>query len=87
MKVIEPLFMDDLCTEFARLKSRKDNRRGFDLRQFHQKLGRLKFLDPACGCGNFLIIANRELRQLEIEVIRELRNIRMVAEAEKELAF
>ena len=87
LKVIEPLFMDDLRAEFARLKSRKDNRRGFDLRQFHQKLGRLKFLDPACGCGNFLIIAYRELRALEIEVIRELRNIRMAAEAEKELAF
>ncbi|MDE0004875.1 MAG: hypothetical protein OXQ29_19465, partial [Rhodospirillaceae bacterium] len=87
LKVIEPLFMDDLRAEFARLKSRKDNRRGFDLRQFHRKLGRLKFLDPACGCGNFLIIAYRQLRQLEIEVIRELRNIRMAAEAEKELAF
>ena len=43
------------------------------LQRFQHKLGALRFLDPACGCGNFLIIAYRELRALEIEVIRELR--------------
>ena len=73
LKVIEPLFMDDLRAEFERLKSRKDSRRRADLRRFQEKLGRLRLFDPACGCGNFLIIAYRELRQLEIEVIRELR--------------
>ena len=73
LKVIEPLFMDDLRAEFERLKSRKDSRRRADLRRFQEKLGRLRFFDPACGCGNFLIIAYRELRLLEIEVIRELR--------------
>ena len=73
LKVIEPLFMDDLRAEFTRLKSRKDSRRRADLRRFQDKLGRLRFLDPACGCGNFLIIAYRELRLLEIEVIREIR--------------
>ena len=73
LKVIEPLFMDDLRAEFARLQSRKDGRRVADLRRFQEKLGRMKFLDPACGCGNFLIIAYRELRLLEIEVIREIR--------------
>ena len=71
-KVIEPLFLDDLRAEFARLKARRDNRRIPDLYAFQQKLGQLTFLDPACGCGNFLIIAYRELRQLEIEVLREL---------------
>ena len=71
-KVIEPLFLDDLRAEFARLKARRDNRRIPDLYIFQQKLGQLTFLDPACGCGNFLIIAYRELRQLEIEVLREL---------------
>ncbi|MYC72068.1 MAG: class I SAM-dependent DNA methyltransferase [Gemmatimonadetes bacterium] len=71
-KVIEPLFLDDLRAEFARLKARRDNRRIPDLYTFQQKLGLLTFLDPACGCGNFLIIAYRELRQLEIEVLREL---------------
>ena len=71
-KVIEPLFLDDLRAEFARLKARRDNRRIPDLYAFQQKLGQLRFLDPACGCGNFLIIAYRELRQLEIEVLRQL---------------
>ena len=72
LKVIEPLFMDDLWAEFGRLKSRRDSRRVADLRRFQEKLGQLRFFDPACGCGNFLIIAYRELRLLEIEVIREL---------------
>ena len=72
LKVIEPLFLDDLRVEFERLKSRKDSRRRADLGQFQQKLGRITFFDPACGCGNFLIIAYRELRQLEIEVLKEI---------------
>ena len=72
LKVIEPLFMDDLRAEFERLKARKDSRRRADLRRFQQKLGQLTFFDPACGCGNFLIIAYRELRELEIEVLREI---------------
>ncbi|MDE0127948.1 MAG: class I SAM-dependent DNA methyltransferase [Gammaproteobacteria bacterium] len=73
LKVIEPLFMDDLRAEFQRLKSRKDSRRRADLQRFQEKLGKLRFFDPACGCGNFLIISYRELRLLELEVIRELR--------------
>ncbi|MCY4339887.1 MAG: class I SAM-dependent DNA methyltransferase [Gammaproteobacteria bacterium] len=72
LKVIEPLFMDDLRAEFKRLKARKDTRRQADLERFHGKLGRLKFLDPACGCGNFLIIAYRELRELELEVLKAI---------------
>ena len=72
LKVIEPLFMDDLSAEFARLKSRRGSRRRADLRRFQEKLGQLRFFDPACGCGNFLIITYRELRLLEIEVIREI---------------
>ncbi|PTQ78856.1 N-6 DNA methylase [Nitrosomonas oligotropha] len=43
-----------------------------NLQAFHAKLAGLKFLDPACGCGNFLVIAYRELRKLELEVLREL---------------
>ena len=75
LKVIEPLFLDDLRAEFARLKARRDNRRRADLLRFQEKLGRLRFLDPACGCGNFLIIAYRELRLLEIDILRELRAV------------
>ncbi len=72
LKVIEPLFLDDLRAEFAQLKARRDSRRVPDLHAFQRKLGALRFFDPACGCGNFLIIAYRELRALEIEVLREL---------------
>ncbi len=71
LKVIEPLFLDDLRAEFERLKALKRGRRD-RLRSFWEKLGRLTFFDPACGCGNFLIIAYRELRSLEIDVMREL---------------
>ena len=76
LKVIEPLFLDDLRAEFAYLKSRKDTHRRLELHRFQQRLGTLRFLDPACGCGNFLIIAYRELRALEIEVLKELRAYR-----------
>jgi len=72
LKVIEPLFMDDLRNEFERLKSRKHSRRRNDLIKFKNKLGEFKLFDPACGCGNFLVIAYRELRLLEIEVLRAL---------------
>ncbi len=68
LKLIKPLFLDDLWREF---ESIKDNRN--KLQEFHQRLSRLKFLDPACGCGNFLVITYRELRLLEIEILRSLR--------------
>ena len=66
-KLIKPLFLDELRAEFEKVKS--NPRR---LKEFHKKLSTLKFLDPACGSGNFLIISYRELRQLEIDILREL---------------
>ena len=72
LKVIEPLFLDDLRAEFERLKARRDSRRRPELLRFQERLGRLRFFDPACGCGNFLIVAYRELRQLEIELLQEV---------------
>jgi hypothetical protein len=71
LKVIEPLFMDDLRSEFDRLKNRRDTGRKKALEEFHNKLSKLTFFDPACGCGNFLVIAYRELRDLEIAVLTE----------------
>jgi hypothetical protein len=65
LKLIKPLFLDDLWAEFKRV--RRNQGRLFD---FHKKLRLLKFLDPACGCGNFLVIAYRELRKLELEILR-----------------
>lgn len=66
MKVIRGLFLDELRREF---ESIKHNAR--KLQQFHEKLARLRFLDPACGCGNFLVIAYREIRRLEIDVLKQ----------------
>ena len=74
LKVIEPLFMDDLRAEFERVRKRRGRGRLAALRRSQAKLGGLTFFDPACGCGNFLIIAYRELRLLEIEVIRDIRD-------------
>lgn len=65
LKLIKPLFLDDLWKEFESIKDNKNK-----LPDFHKKLSTLKFLDPACGCGNFLIITYRELRFLEIEILR-----------------
>ena len=72
LKVIEPLFMENLQAEFTRIKTAKTAAVSWELRQFQTKLGKLTFFDPACGCGNFLIIAYRELRLLEIEVLKAL---------------
>jgi len=67
LKVVRSLFLDELREEFDRVK--RDKRQ---LKQFHQRLACLRFLDPACGCGNFLVIAYRELRLLEMEVLQAL---------------
>lgn len=73
-KVIEPLFLDDLLAEFERARSglTATGRRGA-LVALHDRLAGLKFLDPACGCGNFLVVAYRELRDLEMRLLQELR--------------
>ncbi|MFZ3217688.1 MAG: DNA methyltransferase [Candidatus Acidiferrales bacterium] len=67
LKVVRSLFLDELRAEFERIKSNKA-----ELRRFHEKIAALRFLDPACGCGNFLVIAYRELRLLEIEILKLL---------------
>jgi hypothetical protein len=73
LKVIEPLFLDDLRAEFKRLTERRDAGRRKAIEAFHEKLSTLRFFDPACGCGNFLIISYRELRLLEIDILKALR--------------
>ena len=67
LKVINALFMDALRAEFEKARRSKAM-----LRQFHERLGNLRFFDPACGCGNFLVITYRELRLLEIDVLKAL---------------
>jgi hypothetical protein len=67
LKTINPLFMDELRAEFEKARFNKNK-----LLALHHKLSRLNFFDPACGCGNFLIIAYRELRLLEVEILKAL---------------
>ncbi len=66
LKLIKPLFLGELWKEFEKIKDNKNK-----LPEFHKKLSTLRFLDPACGCGNFLVITYRELRLLEIEILRQ----------------
>jgi hypothetical protein len=67
LKLIKPLFLDDLWKEFDSIKGNKNK-----LSEFHKRISKLRFLDPACGCGNFLVICYRELRLLELEILRQL---------------
>ena len=64
-KVLKPLFFDSLYAEFEESKANRTK-----LEIFHNKIASLRFLDPACGCGNFLIVAYSLLRHLELEVLR-----------------
>ncbi len=65
LKLIKPLFLDELWAEFSRVKGNRNR-----LFEFHKRLRTLTFFDPACGCGNFLVITYRELRKLEVEILR-----------------
>lgn len=65
LKLIRPLFLDELRAEFEKIKRQRNK-----LFEFHKKLRTLSFFDPACGCGNFLVISYRELRLLELDVLR-----------------
>jgi hypothetical protein len=67
MKVLEPILLDPLHTELERAGANK-----IRLRTFLERLGRIRVFDPACGSGNFLILAYKELRTLEIEAMRRL---------------
>ncbi len=77
LKLIKPLFLDDLWKEFESIKDNKNK-----LPEFHKRISTLKFLDPACGCGNFLVITYRELRLLELEILRQQYKKQYVTEIE-----
>ena len=70
MKVIEPLFLNELRDEFEKAQGNKKK-----LVELLERLQNIKIFDPACGSGNFLIIAYKELRRLEIEILEELKRI------------
>ncbi len=67
LKTISPLFLEGLWEEFEKVKGNTHR-----LQEFHTKISKLKFLDPACGCGNFLVITYREIRKLEIAILKSL---------------
>ena len=69
MKVVRSLFLDDLRTEFEAAKKDKSGRGPGRLRDLQKHLSSLNIMDPACGCGNFLVVTYRELRQLELEIL------------------
>jgi hypothetical protein len=70
LKTIGPLFLDEL---HARLDTADDDRT--KLRKLFRDLRELRFFDPACGCGNFLVLAYTELRRIELEVLRRLQRL------------
>ncbi|PKL96412.1 MAG: SAM-dependent methyltransferase [Gammaproteobacteria bacterium HGW-Gammaproteobacteria-8] len=73
LKLIRPLFLDELRAEFEHVRNNRNK-----LFEFHKKLRGLHFFDPACGCGNFLVVAYRELRALELDVLRAARDSRQM---------
>lgn len=92
MKVIKPLFLDDLTASYQNLvdkinenedkditdKIRRENRNTFirELESLLDRISNIKFLDPACGSGNFLIITYKEIRRLEVKILKSLRELR-----------
>lgn len=74
MKVIEPLFLNELNEEFENGKHEPKK-----LNKLLERLGKIKIFDPACGSGNFLIIAYKELRFLEIKILVQLQELQKAA--------
>lgn len=67
LKTIQPLFLDELRTRFT--DAVHDTSK---LKRLRTDLGQLRVLDPACGCGNFLVVAYRELRALDLDILKRL---------------
>ena len=73
LKTLNPLFLDELRGEYQNALGKSDE--GKRLRNLRERLANIRFMDPACGCGSFIIIAYRELRKLEIDVMLRLRDL------------
>lgn len=70
MKALGPLFLDDLLERFEAAKNNATK-----LERLHEDLAAIRVLDPACGCGNFLVIAYRHLRRLELQILKRRRDL------------
>ncbi|MFQ2459984.1 class I SAM-dependent DNA methyltransferase [Aeromonas caviae] len=75
MKVIQPLFLDSLQAELDKKLKVAANKRARGLQALLVRMGQIKIFDPACGSGNFLIVAYKELRKLEMAVIKALEEV------------
>ncbi|MDD3468079.1 MAG: N-6 DNA methylase [Campylobacterales bacterium] len=82
LKAIKPLFLDELWDEFHKIRKNK-----IQLQKFHNRIANLRFLDPACGSGNFLVISYRELKLLEFEVLKELGTLLQLVHIEQFYGF
>lgn len=74
LRTLNPLFLDELRAEFDHVKT-LGKYEADRLRKLRDKLGRIRYMDPACGCGNFIIVAYRELRDLELAIMERLQEI------------
>ena len=87
LKLIRPLFLDALWSDFNKYKHSEAETRITNLQTLHNTIASFTFLDPACGCGNFLVITYRELRLLELAVIEALQTAkRQVSDTDKQIS-
>ncbi|MCP8995094.1 DNA methyltransferase [Rothia sp. P3C3.S176] len=80
LKTLGPLFLDELRDKFTGAEEKSDE--VTRLRNLRRELANIRFMDPACGCGNFIIIAYREMRKLELDILVRLRNLGQIDESE-----
>lgn len=80
LKTLGPLFLDELRDKFTGSEKKSDE--VTRLRNLRRELANIRFMDPACGCGNFIIIAYREMRKLELDILVRLRNLGQIDESE-----
>ena len=73
LKTLNPLFLDELRDKLTNAEDKSDE--PTRLRNLRRELANIRFMDPACGCGNFIIIAYRELRKLELDVLVRMRDL------------
>lgn len=80
LKTLGPLFLDELRDKLTGAEGKSDE--VTRLRNLRRELANIRFIDPACGCGNFIIIAYREMRKLELDILVRLRNLGQIDESE-----
>lgn len=73
LKTIEPLFLDDIRADIKKAWNSAKK-----LRELHDTFADKRYMDPACGCGNFLIVAYREMRKIELDLLVRLRELQGV---------